>query len=87
MQHPSFKLLGCRVKDVITGLEGVCDSICFDLYGCVQGCVRPDGFTEKGEVKPAHWYDVKRLTATSDPLMPVPNFALPEIGPADKPSR
>jgi hypothetical protein len=87
MLHPSFKLLGRRAKDVVTGIEGVCDSICFDLYGCIQACIRPDGLTDKGEVKPAHWYDVKRLTSVGELLMPVPDFSLPETGPADKPSR
>jgi hypothetical protein len=86
--HKSFDLLGHRVRDVITNLEGVCDSICFDLYGCIQGSVRPSGYTENGEMKPAHWYDVKRLIVISTaPLMPVPNFSIPEIGPADKAPR
>jgi hypothetical protein len=85
--HKSFELLGRRARDVITGLEGVIDSICFDLYGCIQASLRPDGFTDKGEVKPAHWYDIKRLVASGDPLMPVPDFSLPEVGPADKAAR
>ena len=83
----AFELLGRPVKDAISGLEGICDSICFDLYGCIQACFRPSGLTDKGELKESRWYDIKRLTPTGDPVMAVPNFALPEIGAADKPAR
>lgn len=86
--HPSFNLLGFKVRDVVTNIEGFCDSICFDLYGCIQAAVRPDGFNDKGEPKSAHWYDIKRLVKISDhPIIPVPNFSMPEIGAADKPAR
>ena len=44
-QH--MKLLGYRVKDVVTGLEGFAESICFDLYGCVQVLVKPSVTKEK----------------------------------------
>lgn len=85
--HKSFELLGRPVKDVVTGVSGICDSICFDLYGCIQACVRPQGTSDKGESLPAHWYDVKRLAATGAAVMATPDFTKPEIGPADKPSR
>ena len=86
--HPSFELLGYPVRDVVTGIEGVCDSICFDLYGCVQASVRPMGLNEKGDPKLAHWFDVKRLvTNAASPVMPVPDFNQPEIGSADKAAR
>lgn len=86
--HKSFELLGRQVRDVITGLEGICDSVCFDLYGCIQASFRPAGTNEKGELKESRWYDIKRLTVISTaPIMPVPNFSLPEIGPADKAAR
>ena len=35
------ELLGHRAVDKITGFKGVIDSISFDLYGCIQACVRP----------------------------------------------
>jgi hypothetical protein len=88
MIHPSFKLLGHNVKDIVTGTEGVCDSICFDLYGCIQASVRPPGLNDKGEPKLACWYDVKRLkTTTTTPVMDVPDFSKPEIGSASKAPR
>jgi hypothetical protein len=85
--HASFNLLGRPVRDVITGAEGICDSICFDLYGCIQACFRPAGLNEKGEHKPSCWYDVKRLQPIGEPVMAVPDFSKPEIGCADKPAR
>jgi hypothetical protein len=86
--HPSFNLLGYIVRDVITGLEGPCDSICFDLYGCIQACVRQAGLDKDGNPRPGNWYDIKRLQRISGgPVMPAPDFSLPEIGCADKPSR
>ena len=85
--HKSFELLGRRVLDIVTEFEGICDSICFDLYGCIQASVRPTGLTKEGEPKPAHWYDIKRLKPIGKSVMPVPDFSVPEIGPADKAPR
>jgi hypothetical protein len=85
--HSSFKLMGCPVRDVVTGIEGICDSICFDLYGCIQASVRPQGLDDKGSPKASHWYDVKRLVATGEPVMAVPDFSKPEIGSASKSPR
>lgn len=85
--HKSFDLLGRNVRDVVTGIEGICDSICFDLYGCIQASFRASGFDDKGALKQSHWYDVKRLVATGEPVMAVPDFSKPEIGSADKASR
>jgi hypothetical protein len=79
-------LLGFKVRDVVTGFEGVVESICFDLYGCVQAIVRP-GLDEKGQLVEARWFDAKRLIATSDaPVMAVPTFAVVPGG-AEKPAR
>jgi hypothetical protein len=86
-QH--LDLLGVNVTDKITGVSGIVDSICFDLYGCVQASVRR-GLDKEGKPHEAHWYDVKRLVVT-DPMavrvMEPPDFSLHEIGAADKPTR
>jgi hypothetical protein len=80
-----LKLLGFRVRDVVTGFEGVVESISFDLYGCVQAIVRPV-VDEKGQAAEPRWCDLKRLTATSDaPVMPVPTFVVVPGG-AEKPA-
>jgi hypothetical protein len=87
-QH--FKLLGYKVRDVVSGFEGVAESISFDLYGCIQIAVHPemDKKTKPGEFPSGRWFDAKRLTVISKaPVMAVPNFNQPEIGAADKPAR
>ena len=79
-----LKLLGFKVRDVVSGFEGVVTSIGFDLYGCVQAIVSPTT-DEKGKLDEARWFDTKRLTATSDaPVMPVPSFVVVP-GDAEKP--
>lgn len=90
-------LLGFRVRDCVTGLEGVITSICFDLYGCIQAAVQP-GLDKDGKPASGIWFDVNRLTALSPQrVMPVPGFDKPPKfgatpaththGPAEKPAR
>jgi len=85
--------LGYHVKDKVTGYEGVVESICFDLYGCIQATVKPCGQDKDGKPHQAHWFDISRLTTIETaPVMNPPNF---EIGPvaegkqgaAEKPTR
>jgi len=84
-------LLGYRGKDKITGFEGVVDSVCFDLYGCIQVSLKPR-MNEKGEVSNGYWFDVNRLKITSKKLIVnAPDFkqgyqAEGRQGAADKPS-
>lgn len=86
-----LKYLGLKAKDRVTGFEGVVDSVCFDLYGCVQISLRmPHQAGKENEMAPCHWFDAKRLEVLSDtPVMEVPSFLTTkkgrEIGPADKP--
>lgn len=83
-----FKLLGFRVRDAVTGMEGVVTSISFDLFGCIQAVVQPDIDKAKpNEIPQGQWYDCKRLTPLADsPVMAVPDFTQPENGSADKPA-
>jgi hypothetical protein len=75
-----FELFGFKVKDLITGREGVVTSISFDLYGCVQAIVQP-GVNTDGNLGESHWFDIKRLVAISDnPVMPLPCFDSPPGG-------
>ena len=70
----NLKKLGFKVKDKVTGLEGVATSICFDLYGCIQAIVNP-GIDKDGKIQEVHWYDVNRLNIISDePVMNQPSF-------------
>ncbi len=86
-----LELLGFRVKDRVTGFEGVVSSVCFDLYGCIQAVVNP-GLDKDGKPRDSHYFDIGRLEATSDdPVMQAPDFeninvAAGQKGPAEKPA-
>lgn len=68
-------LLGLKVRDKVTGFEGVVTTVGFELYGCVQAIVHP-GLDKDGKTRDSIWFDVSRLTILSDtPVMDVPNFA------------
>jgi hypothetical protein len=55
--------LGERVKEIISGFEGVVTGQCHYLWGCEQVLVsRPD---EKGKPE-AEWYDVGRVLVLAD---------------------
>ena len=72
MINQTIQLIGFRAKDKISGLEGVIDSVCFDLYGCVQASLAPAA--KDGECPPGRWFDVQRLQVSNDRVMDVPDF-------------
>jgi hypothetical protein len=84
-----FEILGFKVKDSVTGFIGVCDSVSFDLYGCVQCTVRPP-MGKDGKLELAQWFDWHRLQKVSKaPVIELPNFAFDKAarnvsGPAEK---
>lgn len=88
MKH--IELLGLRVKDKISGVDGIITSVSFDLYGCIQATINR-GLNEKGEMHDGFWFDVCRLDILDKkPIMNVPNFdrgyvAEGRQGSADKP--
>lgn len=86
-----LSILGHRVKDVITDFEGVADSVCFDLYGCVLVGVMPPINKDDPEKSKSRWLDHKRLTTLSaTPVMAQPVFdrvAGKENGPAEHANR
>lgn len=67
-------MLGMRVKDRVTGFEGIVSSVMFDLYGCIQAIVTPVVGAD-GKVSDSHYFDVNRLEITStEPVMRRPAF-------------
>jgi hypothetical protein len=79
-----LSLLGLKVRDKVTGIEGVITSVSFDLYGCVQGLVNT-GKDSSGNLMDLHWFDISRLTVKSrTPVMKVPDFGR-DKGPEAKP--
>jgi len=88
-----FDLLGFEVEDKVTDLKGIVNSVCFDLFGCIQADVRPKELNKDGELKKGFWLDINRLKKIGKkPVMDVPNFeygytAEGNQGAADKPMR
>lgn len=87
-------MLGLKVRDKVTGFEGVVGTVGFDLYGCVQVILQPP-VTKDGDLKDSRWFDVHRLEVLSpERVMAVPSFlslATAEgehlKGPTEKPAR
>jgi len=86
-QH--LELLGTHMKDCVTGLEGMVDTVAFDAYGCVQASLRAKA-KEDGTLPEAYWFDVKRLIQSGKRIIAMPpHFTTPpgqETGSADKPA-
>lgn len=85
-----IELLGCKAEDKVTGFKGTIDSICFDLYGCVQASLKPS-IDSEGRIPDGYWVDITRLKVGKR-VMAVPNYyegyiAEGKKGAADKPMR
>lgn len=94
-----LKLLGLKVRDRVTGFNGIVMTVAYDLPGCIQAVVVPL-VDEKGEHKEGKWFDVTRLEVLNEePVMEVPGgrFTVERSsartvptqtsGPAEKPYR
>lgn len=85
-----LQLLGLKVRDKVTGLTGVCESVSYDLYGCIQAVVRPNANTEKGQLPDGCWFDVARLEVLDEtPVMEIPGgrFDVARTAKRPQPSR
>lgn len=85
-----FSLLGYRVRDKVTEVQGVVTSVSFDLYGCRQVLVNR-GYDKDGKMYDLVWLDDNRVEVTfgSEKVMPPPDFLsdrAPGKGPEVKPS-
>lgn len=58
--------MGDKVKDVISGFEGVATGRAEYLHGCVKILVEPEGLQESGKPIGAEWFDEQRLDASSE---------------------
>ena len=85
-----IELLGFKAKDKITGFYGVIDSVCFDLYGCIQVSLKPT-VDKDGKIPESFWFDVTRLEIEDhNRIVDMPDFyqgyvAEGKKGPANKP--
>jgi hypothetical protein len=73
-----FDLLGRRIKDKVSGQEGVCDVLTFDLYGCVQVAITPP-VDKDGKFIDGRMLDVHRVQVidADNRVMPRPAFQNP----------
>jgi len=87
-----IELLGRTAKDKITGFTGTIDSICFDLYGCIQASLKPP-IDKDGKIPEGYWVDVTRLKISKKArIVELPDFnsgyvAEGKKGPADRAMR
>jgi hypothetical protein len=81
----NLNLLGLKVRDIVSGIEGIVTHVGFDLFGCVQVILRPEYIKETGVLPDTVWLDVCRLEVLSKkPVLPLLDFIYTS-GPSEKP--
>ena len=81
--------LGTRQRDLVTGFSGVITSVCFDINGCIQACLKP-GVDKEGKIPDGYWIDLDRLVKDGKPAMKPFPYETPRdfvAGPAEKPAK
>lgn len=61
---------GDKVKDDVTGLEGIVTARAVHIIGCVQVCIQPQAIKD-GVPAEAQWFDWKRLRKVDAPPVEV----------------
>ena len=81
--------VGQPVRDKLRNYTGVVTTVSFDVSGCVQAYVIPQGTDKDGKLVDGAWFDVQRLESTGERLVPLPTWAKQPTqegpnGPAEK---
>lgn len=63
--------LGNRVRDVVTGFEGVCASLHTYLHGCARVGIEPTTLSDKGEPIDPRVFDIHRVEVLEDTPVPM----------------
>lgn len=79
-------MLGCHVRDKVTGVEGVIISTSFDLNGCVQFVVQPGSKPDGSGWGESRWLDIQRVEIAGGRKVDLPE-AFGVTGPTEKPPR
>lgn len=58
--------VGEKVKDTVTGFEGVVSILAFELFNCPRACIQPIDGTDSTEMSDSEWVDVPRLESVGD---------------------
>lgn len=53
--------LGSKVRDAITGFEGIATGRTDWLYGCTRITIEPDKLDKEGKPIEAQWFDEQRI--------------------------
>lgn len=56
--HP---ILGCFVRDTLTGFEGIATGRSEYMYGCAQVAITPDKLGPDGKPIQGEWFDEQRV--------------------------
>lgn len=82
MRSPDWPTLGDKVKEIVSGFEGIVVGTCEYLWGCEQVLVsRAD---EKGKPD-AEWYDIGRVSILARAVLAPVGYDAAPTG-ADKPA-
>jgi len=54
------KTLGIEFKDCVSGFEGTCTAVCFELYGEPHFRLNPKGLKDCAPI-PGQWFDASRM--------------------------
>lgn len=74
MIKETLDLLGYRVKDKITGVEGLVEAVSFDLYGSIQVVILPADH-DTGKLEGYEIFDIRRIEKQDgDRVMAPPDF-------------
>lgn len=59
--------LGSKVKDIVSGFEGIATGRAEYMTGCVQYLVSTTKLGKDGDIQNSHWFDEMRLKVTAKP--------------------
>lgn len=82
--------LGSKVKDSVTGLEGIAIARTQWLHGCVRISIQPQGLDDKGAPKPSHTFDEAQVETVEEKAVASTSAAAAEKargGPIPEPQR
>lgn len=63
--------LGERVKDTITGFQGIVTARCSYLNGCEQLLIQSQKLDKDGKVIKGEWIDEPQLVVLEEPIEPI----------------
>lgn len=68
---------GWKVKDQITGYNGIVVGVCEYLTGCTQALIIPQQLDKDGKRQEGEWFDVQRLDRVGETQITFDNEKTP----------